>query len=563
MKARIKGFLMLLTLLLGMVLPMIGGIGVSAAEPTQNIILHKVDSSSNVHMVIDNDGTKTPGTGKTFLAGAKFQAFDVTELFVAVRKGTVIINNNAFPVKLEAGSGVEIPSTKAVHALVEAYLGQFQVGDIGTLNAALGARGLGNIISNVSWKTGPTVASPDDNTAFMNLPIGNSGEQKAYVIFEIESPVNAIGPAVPMVIALPMLDPADSSSLLSEVHIYPKNSISVPTKNLVIPDQKSTLGVSVGEFVDFDLTVKIPDEFDEIFRHTDGNDYFKYSYIDIIDTMQDGLAFYKWIGVNGQGFNLHEANEYSYEIIRNPPGTAFLANVRQGNSGVSKSSTLTIIFDYNLNNVVNLEDYAVPADPMIKVTPNETANRQKLVGTTLTVRIRTIVTDKFPGVGVPIVNEYHPVFRNGEGKFPDIPLGPAKESVQTYGYRFKKHDLADNTGLNGASFSIRPSSGLKHDFYGERTEVTANGSLSKPQWTSGIWTAGKWSAGNWSGGQWADKVFINGVWNGGDFAGPVVGQLIGGQPNLGPLISNPLWGTPRHKGDWPNANIALVLSLRL
>ncbi|MDR2832186.1 MAG: hypothetical protein LBV67_00555 [Streptococcaceae bacterium] len=466
MKERAKTILLIMVMLLGMILPLLSSVVVHAVAPTlpdadgkQTFIFHKVNYATPVI----NTGEQLIFDDNLYLAGAQFSAYDITALFEAIKLGDVIIDNSVFPavVSLPVGAKTPITDSDTIYKKLDAYVGQFA-------SAAEMDADLEDKLSADTWKsvhkgtTADTVALEDDKSAFLTLDTKVGGKQAAYVFFETKLPdkdaddndivEEDVLKAIPMVVILPILKTGTSDIKKDGVHIYPKNEISVPTKKLVDETQRASKGVSVGEIVDWELTVTIPSLFAKTFK-IGNTEYFAYNTIGIIDEMKDNLEFIEWVSID-DGVSPVEA------ISTIPMGGS--KNLDDAFGGFFKVEELSavIIGTHWHTLVISPIKASVPITTskgefdLYEATEAEKDYRKKLIGKKVTIIIRTRALQE--EVGVPIENKYHPEFKNNHHElFPHIVLDEDKDDVQTYGYRFRKHDASTLAGLAGATFGIK------------------------------------------------------------------------------------------------------------
>ena len=199
--------LLVLPLLLSAVL---GVANVSAdSTDTVNVTLHKrVFNEGQVPANKTNTGDVDSSFGGTPLAGVTFTAYDVTEHYLALRKG---------------GQTAE-EATQAVQkdAVDKAPSYANQVGQDVTKGA-------------------------DGTVTFSNLASKDGDKDKVYLFVETNSPTDITQKADPIVLALPIYKTGSASEINTNIHVYPKNEKSTAITKDLNDKSKTALEVTLGD----------------------------------------------------------------------------------------------------------------------------------------------------------------------------------------------------------------------------------------------------------------------------------------------------------------------------
>ena len=199
--------LLVLPLLLSAVL---GVANVSAdSTDTVNVTLHKrVFDEGQVPANKTNTGDVDSSFGGTPLAGVTFTAYDVTDHYLALRKG---------------GQTAE-EATQAVQkdAVDKAPSYANQVGQDVTKGA-------------------------DGTVTFSNLASKDGDKDKVYLFVETNSPTDITQKADPIVLALPIYKTGSDSEINTNIHVYPKNEKSTAITKDLNDKSKTALEVTLGD----------------------------------------------------------------------------------------------------------------------------------------------------------------------------------------------------------------------------------------------------------------------------------------------------------------------------
>ena len=199
--------LLVLPLLLSAVL---GVANVSAdSTDTVNVTLHKrVFDEGQVPANKTNTGDVDSSFGGTPLAGVTFTAYDVTDHYLALRKGGQTAEEATQAVQKDA---VDKAPSYAIQVSQD-------------------------------------VTKGDDGTVtFSNLASKDGDKDKVYLFVETNSPTDITQKADPIVLALPIYKTGSDSEINTNIHVYPKNEKSTAITKDLNDKSKTALEVTLGD----------------------------------------------------------------------------------------------------------------------------------------------------------------------------------------------------------------------------------------------------------------------------------------------------------------------------
>ncbi|MDR2833069.1 MAG: hypothetical protein LBV67_05070, partial [Streptococcaceae bacterium] len=510
MKTKIKTLLLTMTLLLGIVLPIVFQVGVVHAdiEPDhQHFQFHKVDATDTdpdtQWPYILNDGSLTPyddiakgPLGATYLADYKFTAFTITDLFYDLLNGVVEFDwvgppvpANIYQVKkiISPGSGTAYPGGRSkLYEDLEAFLTQFKTVDEfiaaippGTKTTPAIETTATDAVADRSLSAGGVVELPTQTTTY---PARNH----VYAVFETTTPPGvAVLKSIPMLIMMPIVD--GSGKNLELVHVFPKNIVEDGGgKDIISPKVN---GYNIGDLISYNLWVTVPDDFTQTIN-VNGTKVWKYDTITMTDTFGAGLEFvswdFVWVGNSSDQIPVLPAHDSKVDklsanitplvnSIRKdsaPIPAGFEATIDTiGKSPISSPVLITITPD-NVNN-----------DPNGSLYTDESMNhRLSLVGK----RINVVITFKITDAAIPVAgvleneityefsNEDDPVITGPTGTFPaeDAFVGGylfAKNSedspyeyIEKAEFQIFRSQANANTGDNPLLFFVQTISGTEY-----------------------------------------------------------------------------------------------------
>ncbi|MEG3312560.1 SpaH/EbpB family LPXTG-anchored major pilin [Streptococcus parasuis] len=396
---KIKVFALLATLFVGifsnLFTPVVSAEGETAGS-TVNITLHKVKDYAGG--TITNTGEILPGDFN-FLPGITFKAYDVTKEYyaaydasVATKTVSVAISDAVAAVKGEAGVA---PSGKDV---------------VGT----------------------QTTAADGSATFSLNA---KSGTRDAVYLFVEQASDGVASIADNLVVSLPIYKQGTNDTVLTDIHLYPKNITKETPFDKDITSQKNgakQTDFSIGQIIDYKLKTTIPADIAAT-KLVNGEAKKLYNVFQFVDTFQsDQLTFINdaatfSVAVAG-GVTLTNVDDYKVTVATDAGTTTVTTALTE--AGIDKLATLAnkeISFDYQMK--INSLQY----------------------------------------IDTGIVNTANAIFGNdgktGVNKW-DKETPKDKETVKTGGYKFVKVDVNNNAKtLAGAEFVVRKSKATNAEYF--------------------------------------------------------------------------------------------------
>ncbi len=384
---KIKVFALLATLFVGIFSNLFTPVVSAADDETVSITLHKVKDYAGG--TITNTGEILPGAFN-FLPGITFDAYDVTTEYYAAYDASV--------------------ATKTVsEAITDA------------VTAVQGEKGVAP-----SGKTAvDTQTTAADGSATFNLN-AKSGTRDAVYLFVEQASEGVTTIADNLVVSLPIYKQGTNDTVLTDIHLYPKNITKETPFDKEITSQKNgkkQTDFSIGQIIDYKLKTTIPADIAATKLDKDGDAKKLYNVFKFVDTFQsDQLSFINEaetfsVAVAG-GVTLTNVEDYTVDVVTDA-GTTTVTTALTA-AGIDKLATHAnkeITFDYQMK--INSLDY----------------------------------------IDTGIVNTAKAIFGNdgstGIGEWDDE-TEPDTETVKTGGYKFVKVDVNNNNKtLAGAEFVVR------------------------------------------------------------------------------------------------------------
>ncbi len=428
---KIKVFALLATLFVGIFSNLFTPV-VSAADPEKvSITLHKVKDYKNDATAnkITNTGEILPGAFN-FLPGITFDAYDVTTEYYATYDASV--------------------ATKTVsEAITDAVA------------AVQGAKGVAP-----SGKTAvDTQTTAADGSATFSLN-AKSGTRDAVYLFVEQASDGVKTIADNLVVSLPIYKQGTNDTVLTDIHLYPKNITKETTFDKDITSQKNgakQTDFSIGQIIDYKLKTTIPADIAAT-KLVNGEAKKLYNVFQFVDTFKTKeLSF------------INDAKTFSVAVA--------------GGAAVAGGVTLT-----NGEN----EDYTVKVATAGDTTTVTTALTAKGIDKLATLANKEISfnyqmkINSLDYIDTGIVNTAKAIFGNdgstGVNKW-NNETPEDTEEVKTGGFKFVKVDVNNNAKtLEGAKFVVRKSTAANAEYF----VATADG---------GVWTTDKSKATEYTTGE--------------------------------------------------------------
>ncbi|MYN68984.1 SpaH/EbpB family LPXTG-anchored major pilin [Streptococcus suis] len=419
---KFKVFALLATLFVGifsnLFTPVVSAEG-ETTGPTVNITLHKVKDYTGG--TITNTGEIVSGDFN-FLPGITFKVYDVTEKYYNTYDKSV------------ATKSVSVAITDAV-------------------NAVKGEAGVAPL-NITALKTQTTEA--DGSTTF-NLP-AKSGSRDAVYLFVEQASDDVKTIADNLVVSLPIYKQNTNDTVLTNIHLYPKNitkEIPFDKEITSTKNSKKQTDFSIGQTINYKLTATIPANIAET-KLVNDEIQNVYNFFQFVDTFK----------TNELTFNNVDST-YSVTVAGEPtltlaPGTDYTVTVAKDD--VKLTTTVTT---------------ALTTTGISKLAPY--ANKE--ISFNYQMKINSL-----DHIDTGIVNTAKATFghdgENGWRKDTE----EDSETVKTGGYKFVKVDVNNNAKtLAGAEFVVRKSKAADAEYF----VATADG---------GVWTADKSKATKYTTG---------------------------------------------------------------
>ncbi|BCP62450.1 hypothetical protein SUT380_16380 [Streptococcus parasuis] len=403
---KIKVFALLATLFVGIFSNLFTPVVSAADDETVSITLHKVKDYAGG--TITNTGEILPGAFN-FLPGITFDAYDVTTEYYAAYDASV--------------------ATKTVsEAITDA------------VTAVQGEKGVAP-----SGKTAvDTQTTAADGSATFNLN-AKSGTRDAVYLFVEQASEGVTTIADNLVVSLPIYKQGTNDTVLTDIHLYPKNITKETPFDKEITSQKNgekQTDFSIGQIIDYKLKTTIPADIAAT-KLVEGQAQKLYNVFQFVDTFQsDQLSF------------INDAATFSVTVA----GGVTLTN--------DEDYTVTVATDAGTTTVTT----ALTAAGIDKLATH--ANKE--ISFDYQMKINSLEY-----IDTGIVNTAKAIFGNdgttGIDKWDDE-TPTDFETVKTGGYKFVKVDVNNNAKtLAGAEFVVRKSTAADAEYF----VATANG---------GVWT---------------------------------------------------------------------------
>lgn len=367
---------------------------VHAAEEDVTITLHKVKDYAGG--TITNTGEILPGDFN-FLPGITFDAYDVTTEYYAAYDASV--------------------ATKTVSEAIKDAVAAVQ-----------GAAGVAP--SGKDPVVGGTQTTAADGSATFSLN-PKSGTRDAVYLFVEQASDGVATIADNLVVSLPIYKQGTNDTVLTDIHLYPKNTTKDIPFDKEITSQKDSAkqtDFSIGQTINYQLKTTIPADIAAT-KLVEGQAQKLYNVFQFVDTFKtDQLTF------------IENTTSYSVTVTDGTTGTTL--------------TTLTSTDDYTVN-VATDEGKTTVTTALTAAGIDKLATfANKEISFDYQMKINSLQY-----VDTNIDNTAKAIFGNdgstGVGKWEDE-TDPDTETVKTGGYKFVKVDVNNNAKpLAGAEFVVR------------------------------------------------------------------------------------------------------------
>jgi len=299
------------------------GLGQSASAASPSLPDPTETGSINIHKFkapdsptgLPNNGTVQPTTGLTPVPGVTFSIQQVDGINLTTNQGWQDAN---------ALSGSFDPANAAGSITNAGY----------TLTTATGS---------------PVTTDASGNASLANLPLG------LYLVTETSYPAGTT-PSAPFLVSVPLTNPADQSTWLYDVHVYPKNAIDGITKTV-----KDDTAFELGDIVTWTINGDIPNVSPiDGYKITDKLDT-KLDYVGTTVTLADGTPI-----VQGTDYTIaFDAATNTVTVQFTAAGRAILA--------AHNTTQVVVKIDTKVNTVGEIPNTAVlyPNAASFNVQPGE------------------------------------------------------------------------------------------------------------------------------------------------------------------------------------------------
>lgn len=395
---------------------------VYAAEENVSITLHKVKDYTGG--TITNTGEILDGEFN-FLPGITFEAYDVTTKFYEAYDASVATNS----------------VTEAIADAVAAVQGAAGVAPSG----------------KTAVDTQTTAADGSATFSLNAKSVTPTGTRDAVYLFVEQASAGVETIADNLVVSLPIYKQNTNDTVLTDIHLYPKNTTKdIPFVKEITSqkDDAKQTDFSIGQTINYQLKTTIPADIAAT-TLVDGQAKKLYNLFQFVDTFQsDQLSF------------INDAATFSVAVAGGPTftnGEDFAVTV------ATDAGTTTVTTALTPAGIGKLADHAnkeITFDYKMKINSLE-----------------YIDTD--------IVNTAKAIFGNdgttGVDKW-DKPTDEDKETVRTGGYKFVKVDVNNNNKtLAGAEFVVRKSKAADAEYFVAKAD-------------GGVWTTEKSEATKYTTG---------------------------------------------------------------
>ncbi|HFI0678162.1 TPA: SpaH/EbpB family LPXTG-anchored major pilin [Streptococcus suis] len=384
---KIKVFALLATLFVGIFSNLFTPVVSAEGETTVDITLHKVKDYTGK---IDNKGEKIENGEYNFLPGITFKVYDVTTEYYAAYNASV--KDNSVSVAIEAA-----------------------------VAAVQGTAGVAPL--NITALKAQTTEA-DGSTTF-NLP-AKSGSRDAVYLFVEQASDDVKTIADNLVVSLPIYKQNTNDTVLTNIHLYPKNiTKEIPFDKEITSTKKSKkqTDFSIGQTINYKLTATIPANIAET-KLVNDEIQNVYNFFQFVDTFK----------TNELTFNNVDST-YSVTVAGEPtltlaPGTDYTVTVAKDD--VKLTTTVTT---------------ALTTTGISKLAPY--ANKE--ISFNYQMKINSL-----DHIDTGIVNTAKATFgHDGENGWKKDTKEDS-ETVYTGGYKFVKVDVNNNNKtLAGAEFVVR------------------------------------------------------------------------------------------------------------
>lgn len=414
---KIKVFALLATLFVGIFSNLLAST-VHAAEGDVTITLHKVKDYAGG--TITNTGEILPGDFN-FLPGITFDAYDVTTEYYAAYDESV--------------------ATKTVSEAIADAVAEVQ----GLAGVAPSGKDPVDTQTTAADGSADFILNPKSGTTTGTTPV----PRDAVYLFVEQASDGVTTIADNLVVSLPIYKQGTNDTVLTEIHLYPKNITKETPFDKEITSQKNgekQTDFSIGQTINYQLTTTIPAD----------------------------IAATKSVEVEGQPQALKLYNVFKFVDTFKSDQLSFINDAATFSVAVAGGDTLT-----------NVEDYTVTVATDAGTTTVTTALTAAGIDKLATHANKEITFDyqmkinSLQYVDTDIVNTAKAIFGNdgttGVGEWDDE-TEPDTETVKTGGYKFVKVDVNNNAKtLEGAEFFVRKSKEADAEYF----VATADG---------GVWT---------------------------------------------------------------------------
>ncbi|HFI0686668.1 TPA: SpaH/EbpB family LPXTG-anchored major pilin [Streptococcus suis] len=419
---KIKVFALLATLFVGIFSNLFTPVVSAEGETTVDITLHKVKDYTGT---IDNKGEKIVNGEYNFLPGITFKAYDVTEEYYTAYNATVE----------ETGKTV----SDAINAAVA---------------AVQGAPGVAPLDKDPVEGGTQTTAADGSATFSLNA---KSGTRDAVYLFVEQASDGVETIADNLVVSLPIYQQNTNDTVLTNIHLYPKNitkKIPFDKEITSTKNSKKQTDFSIGQTINYQLKTTIPAD----------------------------IAATKSVEVEGQAQAKKLYNVFKFVDTFKSDQLTFIENTTSYSVTVTDGTTVTTL--------KSTDDYTVTVDAV--TVPGTTTVTTALTAAGID-RLATLANkeisfdyqmkiNSLKYIDTPIVNTAKAIFGN-DGKTGldtwDKPTDEDSEKVYTGGYKFVKVDVNNNDKtLADAEFVVRKSKVADAEYF----VATVDG---------GVWTTDK------------------------------------------------------------------------
>ncbi|HFI0782190.1 TPA: SpaH/EbpB family LPXTG-anchored major pilin [Streptococcus suis] len=421
---KIKVFALLATLFVGIFSNLFTPVVSAEGETTVDITLHKVKDYTGT---IDNKGEKIVNGEYNFLPGITFKAYDVTEEYYTAYNATVE----------ETGKTV----SDAINAAVA---------------AVQGAPGVAPLDKDPVEGGTQTTAADGSATFSLNA---KSGTRDAVYLFVEQASDGVETIADNLVVSLPIYQQNTNDTVLTNIHLYPKNitkEIPFDKEITSTKNSKKQTDFSIGQTINYQLKTTIPADIAATKLVNEKAEKL-YNIFKFVDTFKTGqLTFIEdptLYSVTVSDGTILTSDDYKVTVATDAPEAG-------------KTTVTTALTAAGIDKLATLANKEISFDYKMKINS-----------------LDSIDTD--------IVNTAKAIFGNDGTTVKEWnkETKPDSETVKTGGYKFVKVDVNNNAKtLDGAQFVVRKSTAADAEYF----VATADG---------GVWTTDKDKATVYTSGE--------------------------------------------------------------